>query len=170
MKRLLLFILLSTAVVVDTTAQNSYLLLSNLRKSGQAYYEKGEDLKFKIKNDTIFLTLEITGFDKESIIFDDIIVRLDTIETIDIRNKKGIGTGISRAGGQIMFIGFGYMVIDWFNRRVVSRGKGGFDENVTKTSAGIFAGGLLIRLSKRKFFKICNGNKITIIENSVKVE
>lgn len=168
--RLLLFIFLIAFIIDDATAQNSYLLLSNLRKSGIAYYEKGDDLKFKIKNNTIFLTLEITGFDKGSIIFDDIIMCLDTIETIDIRNNRGVGTGISRAGGQIMFVGFGYMVIDWFNRRVVSRGKGGFDEKVAKTSAGIFAGGLLISLSKRKYFKIGNGNKISIIENSVKVE
>lgn len=170
MKRLLFSFLLIVCALGEVYSQNSYLLLSNLRKSGKVYFKKGDLLIFKIQNDTIFLKLEITEFDQSTIVFDDIRVDLDTIQIIDIRNKSGFGTGLSRAGGQIMFVGVAYMAIDWFNRRVVSRGKGGLDEKVAKTSAGIFTGGLLLSLSKRKYFKIGNGNKISIIENSVKVE
>jgi hypothetical protein len=168
--RFLFSLLLIVFIFFETTAQNSYLLLSNLRKSGKVYYEKGEVLRFKIQNDTIFLALEITEFDETVIIFDDISVNLDTIQIVDIRNKNGFGTGLSRAGGQVMFVGVGYLVIDWFNRRVVSKGKGGLDKKVTKTSAGIFTGGLLMSLIKPKYFKIGNGNKISIIENSIIVE
>ncbi len=149
----ILLICLSTIV----TAQSRYLLLSKLGKNRKIVFQAGEEVRFKLKEDEDWHKALILGFGEAHIRFRYYEIRLSEIAAIDIRHKPPLGVNLDQYGMMLPIAGAGYFIIDVLSYGNVTPG-------TLETTGGFIVGGVLLRILRRKLFKVGNRNKITILE------
>ncbi len=147
----------------QAAAQETFLYLNKIGRTTKVKYFEGEDIRFKIKSDEGFSQGKITGFGPDYLKVSGVIIPLDTIESIDIRNKNFSMFSFRSTPGKLGVAGFLYVGIDWFNRRVVSGGPGGIDGRVAVVAAGLSLSGILLKALQKKYFVPGRRKTITII-------
>lgn len=105
---------------LSANAQESYLYLNKLGRTTKVRFYEKEVIRFKRKSDEYFTSGRITGFESEAIKVENVAIPLEQIESIDIRDKKFSMFSFRSTPGKLAFAGYGYVFIDWFNRRVVA--------------------------------------------------
>lgn len=161
-----LLILISTTFAA--MAQNQYLLLYRAGKQQHSKYNVGESIRFKFTGDDEYSVGTITSISDSLIFFDTYAIRPDTIAVVDISRKPYHSSGIRDGAALLAVAGVGYVAIDWFNRVVVSKERGGLDKRILRTSGGFLAGSVLLSALRKKSF-IINGKHRIIIINPNKI-
>jgi len=141
-----------------------YLYLNQIGKRRNYKFHEKETIRFKLKGDDTFSVGLITGFGDSYISFDRNIIALDSIEVIDIRNKKrrlSFPTAMVRTAA---FAGYAYLVIDWFNVSVVDGDDADVNTEVLAGATGLLGLSFGLQAIQRKYFRVGRGNSITVIQ------
>jgi hypothetical protein len=160
--KLLVAVGLLLAVHFGSIAQ-PYLYLNQIgRRDNYKFFER-ETIRFKLKGDDTFSIGRITGLGDHYIRFNRSIIVLDSIEMIDIRDKKrnlSFPASVTRLAA---YGGYAYALIDWFNVTVVDGGEASLNGGVLIGATGLLGLSYGLQAMQRKYFKVGRGNSLTII-------
>lgn len=159
---LLIFLMCSLSV----NAQEVYLYLNKIGRTTKVKFYEKEAIRFKLLGDDYYSSGRITGFEGDAIKVENVAIPLDQIESIDIKDKNFSMFSFRSTPGKLAFAGYGYVFIDWFNRRVVDgQQNAGIDLRVAAVSTGLIGTGYLLKALRKKYFKV-GGRKVIAIINT----
>ena len=143
---------------LSANAQDFLVLSRPGIKKNIKYYE-GDEIIIKVKGSNHFQPQVIRDLKPDSVLFYGNFVHPDSIEVVDIRaiNKP------HKLGAASIIAGIGYLLVDQFNHTVVKARGWEVNETVLGTSAMLVGAGILIKKTKRRFFKVNKNNKIKVV-------
>lgn len=163
-----LLILISS---LSATAQGTYLYLNKLGRTTKVKFYEQETIRFKLKGDDYFTSGRITGFEADAIKVEDVTIPLKEIVSVDIRDKNFSMFSFRSTPGKLAFAGYGYVFIDWFNRRVVAgEQNAGIDMRVAAVSTGLIGTGYLLKALRKKYFTVGRRKVIAIINTNYQTD
>ncbi len=160
--RLLYTVVVCLAIHFAAIAQ-PYLYLNQIGKRGNYKFFEKETIRFKLKGDDTFSVGLITGLGDDYIRFEQNIISLDSIEVIDIRDKKRALSFPATATRLAAYGGYAYALIDWFNASVVYDDRSSLNEGVLIGATGLLGLSYGLQAIQRKYFRVGRGNSLTII-------
>lgn len=140
-----------------------YLYLNQIGRRGNYKYFEKETIRFKLKGDDTFSVGLITGLGDNYIRFNQNIIGLDSIEMIDIRDKKRALSFPATVTRLAAYGGYAYALIDWFNVSVVDGDDASLNGGVLISATGLLGLSYGLKAIQRKYFKVGRGNSLTII-------
>ncbi|MEQ9301091.1 MAG: hypothetical protein RIF33_21125 [Cyclobacteriaceae bacterium] len=140
-----------------------YLYLNQIGRRGNYKYFEKETIRFKLKGDDTFSIGLISGFGDNYIRFSQNIISLDSIEMIDIRDKKRALSFPATVTRLAAYGGYAYALIDWFNVSVVDGNDASLNGGVLLGATGLLGLSYGLKAIQRKYFRVGRGNSLTII-------
>ena len=147
----LLFLLVSTQCF-----SQSKLVLWRHHNKNKIIFEKGDEIKVKVKGWDYYVGGTILGFHDRVIHFSDFDISIDNISEVNIEGRRFGGFNIGQYGPTIALAGPLYLGIDVLNR-------GRIDRATVIQAASVTALGVFLYLIRRKKFKIKGKNRILIV-------
>lgn len=148
------------------TLAQPYLYLNQIGRRGNYKYFEKETIRFKLKGDDTFSVGLITGLGDNYIRFNQNVIGLDSIEMIDIRDKKRALSFPATVTRLAAYGGYAYALIDWFNVSVVDGDDASLNGGVLLGATGLLGLSYGLQAVQRKYFRVGRGNSLTIITTS----
>ena len=109
-------------------------------------YKTGDTLCVQLRKQPELLCGPWAYVDRESILIGDSYVKLDSIEWVDISNKRKVPKRWNLVGNFLIASGAGYVILDHANSILLDGEEARVDLGVVRTGAGLVAGGFLVKI------------------------
>lgn len=117
------------------------------------YFGAGDTVRLKVKGVKEPFSAPWGYIDKDRIWLADTVVALSSISWVDISEKNRKEGGWDLPANLLLTAGIGYFAVDQVNLLIERGGRPAINKQVAVTSAGLLAGGLLIKFISRAFKK-----------------